>query len=130
MGFVTLGERGLSLRQHPHGTPRGAYGDDGVDHAEEDPLAHGLRVAPPRRGLGQRPTSGRYDNFRRLSLLVRQAKPERGGRDVIVISETFRRSPAGTQSRPAKVGHQRVPSVAWWRSDPRCEAYTGIAEAA
>ena len=60
----------------------------------------------------------------------RQAKPERGRRDVIVISETFRRSPAGTQSRPAKVGHQRVPSVAWWRSDPRCEAYTGIAEAA
>ena len=27
---------------------------------------------------------------------VRQAKPGKGGRDVIVISETFRRSPAGT----------------------------------
>jgi len=85
---------------------------------------------PSRRGLGQRPTSGRYDNFRQLSLLVRQAKPERGGRDVIAISETFRRSPAGTQSRPAKVGHQPVPSVALWRSDPRCEAYTRSVQAA
>src|SRR5436190_13909953 len=69
-------------------------------------------------------------HFPRLSLLVRQAKPGKGGRDVSVISETFRRGPAGNQPRPAEVGHQPEPSVAWWRSDPRCEAYTGSVQAA
>src|SRR5207245_3557539 len=83
-----------------------------------------------RRGKRPESESGRSDNFPRLWFLVRQAKPGKGGRDVSAISETFRGSPAGNQPRPAEVGHQPEPSVAWWRSDPRCEAYRGRVPAA
>ena len=38
--------------------------------------------------------------------------------------------PAGSQSRPAKAGHQPEPSVAWRSGNRRCEAYTGSAQAA
>ena|SRR2546425_874448 len=40
------------------------------------------------------------------------------------------REPSGEPPRPAEVGHQPAPSVAWWRSDPPCEAYTGSVQAA
>jgi len=46
-----------------------------------------------------------------------------------LMPETLCRDPVGNHSHPAEAGHQPEPSVAWFRSDPGCEAYTGSVQA-
>jgi hypothetical protein len=54
---------------------------------------------------------------------LRHAKPEEGGNDVVEDSmETFRWNPAGNQARPVASGRRPEASLAWWWSDPSCEA--------
>lgn len=57
-------------------------------------------------------------------VLLRQAKPGKGGRDDVatVTRKLFDVNLAGTQSCPAKIGHQPEASRAWWWGDPPCEA--------
>ena len=62
---------------------------------------------------------------------VRQAKPGRGGSHVGSLqAETFRKSPAGGQSRLAKEAQQPEPSVARVTGNREREAYTGSEQAA
>ena len=74
--LATQGRRtALLVRRFTGGAPArwaagGAVGWDGRERRG------GLAPAAPRRGLGQRRTSGRYDNFRRLSLLRSYSPPE------------------------------------------------------
>ena len=52
-------------------------------------------------------------------------KPEKGGGDVVEVSETFRRNPAGNQARAEKPGQSAAggeASLAWWWGNPSCEA--------
>ncbi|BCX82111.1 transposase [Methylomarinovum caldicuralii] len=57
---------------------------------------------------------------------LRQAKPGEGG-SYVEGKTSLKPSerPDRCKSCPAKAGHQPEPSVAWSRSDPDCEAYTG-----
>ena len=56
------------------------------------------------------------------SVRLRQGKPGKGGCHVVRHTETFRWDPAGNQSRLVELGQQPEASLAWWRSDPFCEA--------
>jgi hypothetical protein len=44
------------------------------------------------------------------------------GHELSDDSATFRWDPAGIESRPVEPGRQPEASLAWWWSDPRCEA--------
>ncbi len=57
-------------------------------------------------------------------VLLRQAKPGKGGRDDIaaVTPKLFVVNLAGTQACPAKGGRQPEASLAWWWGNPSCEA--------
>ena len=44
--------------------------------------------------------------------------------------ETLRRDPAGESPARQRLATCREPSVAWFRGDPSCEAYTGSEQAA
>ena len=48
--------------------------------------------------------------------------PRSSGKEESLKLETFRRNPAGNQSRPAEPGQQPEASLAWWAGDRPCEA--------
>jgi cell division protease FtsH len=72
------------------------YSISGSDFVE---MFVGVGAARATRGWGQRPILECSVNFPGLSFLVRQAKPGKGGRDVVEISETFRFRPSGVRER-------------------------------
>jgi hypothetical protein len=48
----------------------------------------------------------------------------------VETAETLRRDPAGERPARQRLATRREPSVAWFRGDPSCEAYTGSEQAA
>jgi len=46
------------------------------------------------------------------------------------MNETLRRDPAGESPARQRLATSREPSVAWYRGNPSCEAYTGSEQAA
>ncbi len=48
--------------------------------------------------------------------------PRSSGEEDSLSLETFRRNPAGGQSRPAELGQQPEASLAWWTGNCPCEA--------
>ena len=59
---------------------------------------------------------------RGVFFVLRQEKLGKGGRDVTITSETFRRNSVGNQSHPAKSGQQPEASLAPRRGNPPDEA--------
>jgi hypothetical protein len=48
--------------------------------------------------------------------------PRSSGEENSFMLETFRRNPAGNQSRPVELDQQPEASLAWWVGDHPCEA--------
>ncbi|BCX81997.1 6-pyruvoyltetrahydropterin/6-carboxytetrahydropterin synthase [Methylomarinovum caldicuralii] len=84
------------------------------------------RQCQRRHDLGNRHRLRPLQGDRCSTRSLRQAKPGEGG-SYVEGKTSLKPSerPDRCKSCPAKAGHQPEPSVAWSRSDPDCEAYTG-----